>query len=269
MTITTLDQVIAGAKPSQFVTKLASGTLVAGRPFTPLFLGGQPGAATAPTPGIGGAAVTSLAGAIPFTNPTGGNWQYLSRFSGASTSPGVLVLCDLLWWNSGINATLTTEQTFTGAAQIPERDNNGANLGDGVFGGLLVSTATGAGTPTVTFKYTNSAGTQDRTATNIQATAASSPAGTFYQFGLAAGDVGVQRAQSIQLSATWTSGSIHAVLYRPVAVLELATASIPNAVDAISGGLPRLYNNSVLFPLLIPATTTSSTISASLVYTEG
>ncbi len=269
MTITNLDQVIAGAKPPQTVTKLASGTLVAGRPFTPLFLGGQPGAATAPTPGIGGAVVTSLAGAIPFSNPTGGNFTYLSRFSGASTSPGVLLLCDLLWWNSGINVTLTTEQTFTSSPQIPARDANGANLGDGVYGGLLVSGATGAGTPTATLKYTNQAGTQDRTATNVQATAASTAAGTLYQFGLAAGDTGIQRAQSIQLSATWTSGTIHAVLYRPIAVLELATASIPNATDAISGGLPRLYDNSVLFPLLIPASTTSSTISASLVYTEG
>ena len=53
MAITTLDGAIAGFKPPAYISKAASGTLVAARPFSPFYLAGSPGAATAPTTGGG------------------------------------------------------------------------------------------------------------------------------------------------------------------------------------------------------------------------
>lgn len=267
MSIINIDQAIAGMQYPREIVKALTGTLVAGRHMSLFYLAGIPGAAAAPTPGIGGAVLTSYAGQIPFNNPASGN-TYLAKFGGYSTQAGQLWLCDRLWHNSGITITSTSEQVFTSSAQIPSRDGNGSNAGDGVFGAVEVSAVTGAGTPTLTLKYTNEAGTAGKTGTNIVATVASSIAGTFHPIALAAGDKGIQKAESLTLSATWTSGTIHVVLYRIIARLDLP-AQIPNSVDALTSGFPRLYNDSVPFLVFVPNTTTTSNISGQIIYTQG
>ena len=135
MAITTRDQALAGMlQPNEFA-KAATPTLVAGRPHSLWYLGGIPGAGSAPAPGIGGAQVTATTtGQLPFTNPVSGN-TYLARLQAQATQPGTLLLCDRLWHNSGISATVTTAQTFTSAPQIPARDL------DGVVGEALVEAA--------------------------------------------------------------------------------------------------------------------------------
>ena len=268
MAIITLNGALAGMQyPREFV-KNVTGTMVAGRPHSLFYLAGIPGAGVAPTPGLVGQVLTTLSGQIPFTNPVSGN-SYLARLQGQATQAGSLLLCDRLWQNSGITITSTSEQIFTGSVDIPARDANGAALGHGVFGAVEVSANTGSGTPTLTLKYTNQDNTADKTATNINATVASSIAGTFYPIGLAAGDSGIRKAQSLTLSATWTSGTIHVVLYRILARLELTSANIPNAIDALTGGFVKLYDNSVPFLVFIPSTTTTSNISGHLIYTQG
>lgn len=268
MAITSIDGALAGMQPPREFVKAVTGTLVAGRAHSLFYLAGIPGAGVAPTPGIGGEVLTTLSGQIPFSNPVSGN-TYLARLQGQSAQAGVLMLCDRLWQNSGINVTLTSEQVFTGSAQIPARDNNGANSGDGVYAAVEVSAATGAGTPTLTVKYTNEAGTAGKTGTNTVATVASSIAGTFHTIGLAARDQGVRKAESLTLSATWTSGTIHVILYRVIARLELTVAQIPNAIDALTGGFVRMYDNSVPFLVFLPQTTTSSNIAGHVIWTQG
>lgn len=267
MAITTLDGALAGMKPPEYYSKAATGTLVAGRPFSPFYLAGVPGAAVAPTPGLSGAALTSYGGQIPIPAASGNT--HLSRFSGISSSQGgILLLCDRLWHNSGFTNTATTAQTVNSVG-FPARDKNGTTYGDGVILGVEVSAATGAGTPTITVSYTNQAGTAGRTGTNSVATVASSAAGTFYPIGLNAGDTGVRSVQTLTLSATWTSGNIHLVAYRVLATLELGAAGQPNAVDPLTSGLPRLYDTSVPFLLYIPQATSSTQLSGSVVYTQG
>ncbi len=267
MAITTLDGALAGMKPPEYYSKAATGTLVAGRPFSPLYLAGVPGAAVAPTPGLSGAALTSYAGQIPIPAASGNT--YLSRFSGISSAQGgILLLCDRLWHNSGFTITATTAQTVNSVG-FPARDKNGTTGGDGVILGVEVSAVTGAGTPTITVSYTNQAGTAGRTGKNSVATNASSTAGTFYPIGLDAGDTGVRSVQTLTLSATWTSGTIHLVAYRVLATLELSAAGLPNAVDALTSGLPRLYDTSVPFLLYIPPATSSTQLSGSVVCTQG
>jgi hypothetical protein len=267
MAITTLDGALAGMQYPREFAKGLTGTMVAGRPHSLFYLAGIPGAGVAPTPGIGGEQLTTLSGQIPFSNPVSGN-THLARFQAQATIAGTLLLCDRLWQNSGLDVTSTGEQTFTASAVIPARDANGAASGDQVFAGVEVSTATGAGTPTLTLKYTNQAGTTGKTATNVVSTVASSIAGTFYPIGLAAGDTGIQKAESLTLSATWTSGTIHVVLYRVLARLEL-TAQVGNAIDSLTSGFPRLHNNTVPFLIFIPNTTTTSNISGQVIYTQG
>lgn len=266
--IITLDGALAGMQyPREFV-KAPTGTLVVGRPHSLFYLAGVPGAAVAPTPGIGGAVLTSYPGQIPFTNPETGLNTHLARLQAIATQAGSLLLCDRLWHNSGISITSTAEQTFTGAAQIPARDALGTDEGEQVLAAVEVSGATGSGTPTLTLKYTNQGGVADKTATNVVATAASSAVGAFYPIGLAAGDRGIQKAQSLQLSATWTTGTIHVVLYRVIARLELLL-QIPNAIDALTSGFPRLYDNSVPFLVFIPNITATTNVSGHMITTQG
>ena len=270
MAITTISGAVSGmTQPVDFV-KGATPTLVAGRPHSLFYLSGIPVAAAAPSPGIGGTNLTTYAGQLPFTNPVSGN-TYLARLQAQATIPGTLLLCDRLWHNSGMDVTSTAEQTFTSSTQIPARDANGTNTGAGVFAAVEVSVATGAGVPTLTLKYTTSSGTAGQTATNTLATVAASAVGAFYPIGLATGDTGIQKAQSLTLSATWTSGTIHVVLYRVLAKLEITVTGgiVPNAIDAFTAGFPQVYNNTVPFLVFVPNTTTASNINGHVIWTQG
>lgn len=265
MAITTRDQALAGMRPPEDILKIGAATVV-GRHYSPFYVAGRPGAALAPSPGIGGAALTTYAGQIPFTNPGAGN-SYLARFAGACNVAGTLLVCDRLWHNSGINVTLNTSQTVNSVAW-PARDSDGSTNGANVMIGAEVSTVMGAGTPTWTMGYTNSLGTSGRSIVTA-AQAATMAVGSFIPIQLAAGDVGVRSIQTWQQSATMTSGVYHLVAYRILARLPILLANIDNALDAISGGFPRLYDNTVPFLLWLPSTTTAPSLQGQMIVTQG
>ena len=267
MAITTLDGALAGMQYPRTFAKAVTGTMVAGRPHSTFYLAGSPGAAVAPTPGMAGAALTTYSGQIPFSNPSSGN-TYLARFQGQATIAGTLVLADRLWHNSGISVTTTTAQTVNSAAW-PARDVDGSTNGNGVRIGLEVSTATGAGAATPTISYTDQANNAPNTGSMEVAYVASSIAGTFYPFTLAAGDTGVRSIQTVTLGVSMTSGTVHLVAYREIARLELTAANVPSAIDSITSGFPRLFDDSVPFIFFIPSTTTTSNISGSVIWTQG
>ena len=270
MAISTLDGALAGMQPPRSFAKAVSATLVAGRPASLYALGGNPGAGTFNTTLAGGTYSSSSsipAGIIPHVDPGSGN-SYLARFSANASQAGTLLLCDRLWDNGGITITSTTAQTVS-SVTWPARDTAGATSGNGVLVAVEVSAATGTGTPTLTLGYTNQAGTASRSATNIDATVASSAIGAFHRIGLQAGDTGVQSIQTFTLSATWTSGTINLVAYRVLATLELAGAYIPAAVDALTSGFPRLYNGVCPFLVFLPNTTTAVNVSGTYVETQG
>lgn len=269
MTITTIEQAIIGVKPVEYFHKVVSGTLVAGRPFCPLMFAGIPGAATVPSPGVAGATLDrTLSGCLPFPTTQAGQSIRLANFiASTSANTGVLMLVDFLWWNSGLSLTLTTSQTVN-SVTWPARDDNELSDGTGVYIGLFITTGTGAGTPNLTLTYTNQAGTAGRTANLIQATAASSALGTFYQFALQAGDTGVRSVQSYQASATWTSGVVHLVAYRILATLDILSSGQPEALNLLTGGAPKVWNATCPNLLYIPATTTTTSIYGSVTWTQ-
>lgn len=268
MPITTLDGALAGMQYPREIIKAATPTLVVGRPHSLLYLAGQPGAGAAPAVGLSGAALTTYGGQVPFTNPTGGDFTYLARFSGQAGQAGLLQLCDRLWHNAGFTITSTGAQTITSVAW-PARDAFGTANGEAVVLGVEISAATGAGTPTITVSYTNQANTSGRTGTNVVPTVASSAIGAFYPIGLDAGDTGVRSVQSLTLSATWTSGTMHLVAYRVLARVELTTANVPAAVDPLTSGFPRLYDNTVPFMLFTPSATTASVVGGQVIWAQG
>lgn len=268
--ITDVDGVIAGFRPPIPITKAATPTLVAGRPHSLLYLAGAPSAASIATGSIGvnGTALTSLPGQIGFDNPTGSSFTYLARFDGQATIAGNLLLCDRLWHAGVQHITNTNTGTFS-SVTFPSRDSSGSGDGDGILLGVEVLLATGAGTPTIQVEYTNPSGTANRIGTNTYATVASSVQGAFYPIGRQVGDNGVKSVQSIRLSATWTQGALLLVAYRILAVLPLSAPFVGNTIDALTGGLPRLHNNTVPFLIFIPSTTTASNINGQVIYTQG
>lgn len=268
MAITTLDGVIAGMRPPVTIVK-DTASLNTGRWFTPFYRDGMPGAATAPTPGQAGAALTSYPGQLPVPAPVSGKNIYLARFQAMASIAGCLILCDRLWHNSGLSVTSTGTQTVNSVAW-PARDANGTSDGEQVLIAVEVTSATGNGSPSFTMSYTNSQGTTGRTGTSITPGFNSAPAGTFIPMGLAAGDTGVRSVQTFTLSASWSSGAISLVAYRELARLELTAANVPNAIDALTSGMPRLFDDSVPFLVFISSVPGSgANISGTVVWTQG
>lgn len=271
MAISSLDQVVAGMQWPRPFSKAVTGTMVAGRPWSTWALGGNPGAGSYNAT-LNGVTLSSTSaqvnGQINFTDPASGS-AYLARLQASATQPGTLLLCDRLWHNGGFTITSATSQSIT-SPTFPARDANGSTAGEGVLLGLEVSAACGAAAPTITVGYTNSTATGGtRTATNWFPTANSPAAGSFFPIGLQAGDTGVGAVSSLTLSVSWVSGTINLVAYRVLAALELSGAFIPNAIDALTSGMPKMYNGTVPFLIFIPSTTTSSNIVGTLVYTHG
>jgi hypothetical protein len=271
MPITTLDGVIAGFQAPQPLIKTGVTMAAVGamRGYTPWYAAGSPGASTATAIGINGEAVTpalaSTGGRIIRTNPVSGN-AHLGRLAINASQPGTLVLIDRLWQNSGLSVTSTAAQAIT-PATLPARDNAGTTNGAGVLAGIEWSAAGGAGTPTVTLTYTDQDGNTGATGTLTGV--ASPPAGTFEIFTLAAGDTGVRAPTSFIQTATRTSGTMHLVLFRILAQVEVTSANIGNAVDALTSGMPRIYNDSVLQLLWFPSSTTAVNWNGTYIETQG
>lgn len=271
MAITTLDGAIAGFRAPQPFMKvgITMAAVAAQRAYTPWYATGNPGASTATAIGINGEAVTpalgSTGGRILRTNPGSGN-AYIGRLAANATNAGTLWLIDRVWQNSGLVVTSTTAQAITPAA-LPARDGAGTTDGANIMAAIEWSAAGGAGAPTVTLTYTDQDGNTGATGTFTGV--ASPAAGTFEIFTLAAGDTGIRAPTSFIQSATRTSGTMHLVLFRVLAQVEVTAANIGNAIDALTSGLPRIYNDSVLQLVWFPTATTATTFMGQYIETQG
>jgi hypothetical protein len=254
MAITTLAGAVAGALPPMPFAKVTSGSAGAGGAWLSQWLqAGDPVLGVASSAGMAGEALTApVTGALRFQNPASGN-SYLLNAGATSvgTTQTQAVLCDRLWQQSGIDVTVTTAQTINSVAW-PARDMNGATDGAGVWIALEVMVNTGAGGATPVIEYTNSANAGTRTGTCLRYTA-SAQAGRICFFDLAAGDVGVRSVQSITLGTSLTSGTVNLVALRPICYIPcpITTPFYNRPIDAFSAGFARVYDNSVLQPIIL------------------
>lgn len=268
MAITSLDGLLAGFQPPIFFEKIGGTMEATGVLHSLLYTAGIPGAGVAPASAIGGDALTSYAGQIPYINPASGN-GHLARLSCSSSSAGRLLLVDRLWHNASITSTTTTAQTVN-SATFPARDANGSTDGEGVLVGIEVSTATSNGAPitNTTMSYTNSGNTASKTAT-MASFPATAVAGTFVPFRLAAGDIGVRSIQSLTLGTSYGTGVIHLVAYRVLADLSVALSNVGDALDAFRLGLPQLHDDTVPTLLWQPTSTGGVTLRGLATYAHG
>jgi hypothetical protein len=268
VTISTVDQLIAGAqRPVSWRKGVFTGEQ-AGEQFCPIFTAGYPGTATAPT-GLNGTALTSsLAGAIPIPASVSGDFIELAGFDAVQGGAvGGVWLMDFLWWNGSIVITTTTNQAITHPG-LPARDRSASTNGDGVFLALLVSTTTGNGAPitNTTCSYTSSSGVASHTA-SITSFPTTGVAGTFEPFNLATGDVGVRTVEGITLGTTYVSGTVHLVQYRPIAYVPLAVAGV--GASMAPGVLRRIWDASCLALVYDLTGTAGGVTSGLLQYSQG
>jgi hypothetical protein len=216
---------------------------------------------------------SATVGALPFANGNGSTTAYVTGFRGANTgSTGLLILFDVLWaWTSGTGswsattagAQTTGVGTFTVSGLTPAR---GTAVGTEAW--LEVTSALGANTPTVTLSYTNSALAAGRTA-QMSALPASSAAGSMFQFALAAGDVGVQSVQNINLSVSTGGGTARVLIVRRVAEIPIMSTTTPVVMDAFDLGLPSVYDNACLLMAMVPSGTAAGPVIGTLSLGQG
>lgn len=182
----------------------------------------------------------------------------------ATSVPSFIEFVDVLGYYPLTTNTITTAQTLVNTLTLP-RYTDGA----GVRAYIVAVGTIGAGTPNITMTYTNQAGVAGRTmpvtvsavATAVQSTIVHSDpsANKYFPFlPLAAGDTGIRSVQSIQLSATMTSGSMALVLCKPLATLPLTTAGVMAERNLMTQlpALPRLYDGCNLNMLFFTAAAT-------------
>jgi hypothetical protein len=220
-----------------------------------LWGGGSCGAFSVGTPGLNGRYIdgTTEPGVIPYTNATGGKQKYLLNLGGkiSLNTTGARGACvyDLIWINSGIVVTTTTLQSFAPGA-LPNRDENGSNLGHGLEAGLIVTSVLGTGgQETATYNYTNQDGVQRTNVSLVINLDNLYTVGSLIPLALYPGDTGVRSIDGITLNTTLVSGSISAVLYRKLVIgADLSGSGVVYSWNDI--GLPKLYDGSAVVPAL-------------------
>ncbi len=181
-----------------------------------------------------------------------------SVFSAAvTTAPAVFMLIDQLAVFPISSVTTTGAQTLLGTQTLPRYAD-----GKGVRAYLVPSVVMGAGAPTVRLSYTNPASASGRltpASPALPTITATSPVGAIPYSGtgagkfgpflpLAAGDSGILSVESINFSATMTSGCMNLVLCKPLLTLPITTVGVAAERDLVNQlpSMPRIYDEANL-----------------------
>lgn len=182
--------------------------------------------------------------------------DYWTIRQSATTSQLAASLADAVA-GTAVDMTTNGTGTHTLTALLPRYGD-----GRGVQALLTPSTVMGAGAPTATMTYTNTAGvagcvtpssptlpTLNTTSPVAQISHSGTGAGKYGPFmPLASGDAGIQSVQGINFSATMTSGVQNIMLVRPLFSLPMTTLGVPAERDLMNQipSLPRIYDGACL-----------------------
>ncbi len=191
-------------------------------------------------------------------SPSIKNVLNVSAYSGATTSaPTTLMLVDQVAMFTVSSVTTTGAQSFTGTQTLPRYAT-----GAGLQAYIVPSVVMGAGTPTIQLGYTNAAGVSGRltpASPSLPVATTTSPVGSIIYSGtgagkygpfvpLQAGDAGILSLQSINLSATMTSGSLVVILAKPIFTLPITTVGVASERDLVNQlpSMPRIFDGANL-----------------------
>ena len=219
-----------GAPHQQPMFGFNNGTVVANRPHDSWIfgvpVGAAPTTAVAPTNATPGAMGVLDAGAAALG---------ILGMEGRPTFNGVLVLCDRLSHNGGMDATSTGVRTTNSPTAALTRYTSG----EGVMLAARIDTQVGTTATTLTCSYTNSAGTAGRVSplTTFGGTGFRE-AGRHILMPLAEGDTGVRSVENYTLTgSTTTVGAYGFTLFKPLAMFAWSDANPSEGRNLLTGGM--------------------------------
>lgn len=234
-------------------------------------LGAMPpaGANAAAAPG-GEAPTDATTGAMPFTNPTGGDTQhFVSGFPLASVISNTLLLYDRIFQVNKTMASTATE-SVTG---VPTRYQSSVSTNADYAGGNFCFVEVGGTALAATAhnwtvcQYRNQAGTDAQSFPSMTGNSGAivrrldHPVGSWFM-PLASGDTGVMDLAQMQCSASVATGVINFVIGHPIAWMPCPVANMVCVADGINTAfnLVRIFDDAALALLEIskPATTATN-----------
>jgi hypothetical protein len=171
----------------------------------------------------------------PIPGATSGKLQILGgRFNTSGTAGAMHVAIDLLNVSGGLSGTVTTEQT----TNLPTAALTRYTGGDGVRIGIVMYATVGTTATTISVRYTNQAGTANRTSTvTAFGSTGFREVGRLIQIPLQAGDTGARSVEGVTLTATTgTAGNFGVCLFKPLMGLSLDSTTGTMPLDAVSTG---------------------------------
>jgi hypothetical protein len=239
------------------INGVAAAAPALGRPLSLWLYDGFPGRGVAPT--TVEAPTNATAGALPFTNPSGGRQAWMTQCFATTRNGGSLLLYDRLLHIGSLNGSLTTPQTIGGSIT---RNTSGA--GNFV---MLENYADNAG-KVYTINYTNQDGTSGRVSPS------SGPAGSggnnerIAFASLADGDTGVRAVANITFASAGAVSNYGITIGKPIAYLTTPTSRPRQGLapsggtgwrDYITGlpGIPNIEANACLALVWWSSTTTN------------
>jgi hypothetical protein len=259
MAITTLDGLIGGTKGAAMIFKSAGQpTTVANAWHSYWAATAIPGAGTLATGNTTAGIIPTeaTAGAMAFTDPTGGAESYITGASVVSTISGVVMLYDRCFAIGAFTPTSGAIAGVTGTALNRPADGAGTMIA------AEIVTALSAAAHTVTITYTNSNGDTGRTATVVLP--ASAGIGRVFFATLQTGDSGVQQITGVSGSASPPTGTFNLLIIRRLLNVGVV-ANVPRSLGIPESGLRPMYANTCAALMFYnPTGTTAATLTVTL-----
>lgn len=258
------DYILSAKQNLQYV-KTASITAIATRWYTTRHLAGNPGATAALTSAgaaTTGSVWTDSTSGFPVLNAFGASAVgYLTGIEYGSTVACRLAIDDILWISPNINMLTVATSTFSSqpsyASRLPNTDYKGLKI----FFEVASQTSNFTASNQFIVGYTNQDGTTGRTTGTISLlstlVAASSP-GSWFQLPLQAGDTGVQKIDSIQVTSAGTGATVftgNVIVARNIWNGRVRLANDGDVHDMYKTGFPICFANMALHLRVAPDST--------------
>jgi hypothetical protein len=265
MAITTFDGFIASAKQYFSIGKTVTRPAVANSWVTVFDVNGNPGAGVlAGTSTAAGIVPTDATAGFPKINAFGGgSTGYLAQVDYGNTVACRMKIFDLLFkagaYAFNANTTLAAQPSFS--SRVP----GGTDFTDTQIWIEAVTAFTGNLSIAVT--YTNESGTAGRT-TGTVPTGIAPILGRMLQLPLQAGDSGVQKINSVVATGS-TAGTFNVLVMRPIWSGRCRMINDGDVHDLAKTAIPIVYEDSALYTVVIPDSTSTGIPEIEFVIANG
>lgn len=264
MAITSLDDYIAAQKQLIHLYRIGNRTTVANLWYSMMGTEGVPSAGVlAGTNTVNGVLETDATAGYPLIRafPSGGK-GYVTRASACNNYPCRLRFYDMLWKGGAYsyNSSVTLNSQPSIASRLPLDASSNPCYDQVELWFECVTTMIGSGMA-ITVTYTDQDGNTG--ASTGAFVVGGAPIYRMVQFPLAAGDVGVQKVESVA-GAVGTSGTYNILLMRPLFELRVNSANQMTLLGLDAIGFPEVFADSAITAIISADSTLTGTIDAFL-----